>query len=78
MQYLQTRPISIWLGGNKEQFTIRLLDRKKDLKHEEEERDQQHHHHHCHHHHHHHLEHDGGEVTFVSVQRLLQADRLAL
>ena len=36
------------------------------------------HHHHCHHHHHHHLEHDGGEVTFVSVQRLLQADRLAL
>ena len=72
------RPISILLSGDKEQFTIKLIhDRKKDLKHEEEKRDHQHHHHH-HHHHRHHLEHDGGEVTFVSVQRLLQADRLAL
>ena len=71
------RPISILLSGDKEQFMIKVLDRKKDLKHEEEKRDHQHHHHH-HHHHRHHLEHDGGEVTFVSVQRLLQADRLAL
>ena len=37
MQYLQTRPISIWLSGDKEQLTIKVLDRKKDLKYEEEE-----------------------------------------